>query len=265
MTTLMRALPTLFKVSVARHVAYRAEMTIWILTALLPLIMLALWSAVVAEGSIMGFGEAEVTRYFVATLICRQLTGAWVVWELSFQIRTGGLSAQLLRPVHPLYVYAVWMISAWPFRLAILSPILAMIALWRPDMFLMPDAASLVLFALSIVLAWLLNFLIQCAIGLSSFWVDKADGLYGVWLAVWSICSGYIAPLAMFPEWAQRVLNVLPFRAILATPVEILGGFVTAEHALPLIGIQIIWLVAAAGLVRWMWIRGLQRYGAWGS
>ena len=95
----VRAMPAMFRIGFAELVAYRAEMVVWILSATMPLIMLALWNSVVAEAPIAGFGPTEITRYFAATLVVRQLTGAWLVWHLNWMIRTGGLSAKLLRPI----------------------------------------------------------------------------------------------------------------------------------------------------------------------
>lgn len=261
----LRATPALARISVARHVAYRAEMTIWILTAILPLIMLAMWDAVVGSGSIASYGRDELWRYFAATLICRQLTGAWVVWELSYAIRMGQLSPQLLRPFHPLYAYAVWMITAMPFRIAILSPILVGLAFWRPDLISLPEPAALALFLPSILLAWVLAFLVQCAFGLLAFWVDKSDGLFNMWQAVWALLSGYVAPLAFFPEAMQPVLQVLPFRAMLAAPVELLAGFTSPADAWMDLGLQLFWTAVAALVVRMLWTRGLARYGAFGA
>ena len=262
---LVRALPSLARVSVARHVAYRAEMTIWILTSLLPLVMLALWNAVTEQGDIAGFGQADVARYFVATLICRQLTGAWVIWELSFVIRTGRLSSQLLRPYPPLLVYALWMLTALPFRLAILSPIVGGLLWWRPELFALPSPAGLLLTAMSVALAWTLNFLVQCAFGCLSFWVDKSDGVFGVWQVVWGLLSGYIAPLAFFPNAWHGVLGWLPFRSTLAVPVELLGGFLDPARAGLDLARQAGWVAIAFVVVVVLWQRGLRRYGAFGA
>ena len=265
MIHLLRATPDLFRVSVARHVAYRAEMTIWILTSILPLIMLALWNAVAQDATIAGYGQDEMARYFVAALVCRQLTGAWVVWELNFQIRTGRLSTQLLRPLHPLWVYAVWMLAALPFRVIVLSPLVAAVTLWRPDLFVLPSLAAWPVFAVSIALAWAMSFLIQCVFGLLAFWLDKSDGLFGVWFSAYALLSGYVAPLAFFPDGWQTVLRYLPFRGMLAVPVELLGGFMSPAEALPDLGIQVVWTLIFAGLTRWLWSRGLVRYGAFGA
>lgn len=265
MSSVIRAIPTVAKVSVARHVAYRAEMTIWILTATLPLIMLALWNAVAAQAPVAGFDQVDVARYFVATLICRQLTGAWVIWELSYAIRLGQLSPQLLRPFPPLLHYAVWMVTAMPFRLAILAPIVAAVVWWRPELLGTPDPRLLLLFVPSIALAWTMNFLVQCAFGLLAFWLDKTDGIFGVWQSVWFLLSGYVAPLAFFPPVWQRVLAWTPFRGMLAAPVELLGGFVDVDTARFDLAVAAGWTVAALLLVAGLWRRGLARYGAFGA
>lgn len=262
---LLRALPTLVRVSVARHVAYRAEMTIWILTATLPLIMLALWTSVVAGQDIAGFGEAEVARYFVATLIVRQITGAWIVWELSWSIRQGSLSPHLLRPFHPLIQWAVWVLVAIPFRLAVLFPVVALLAAWRPELVALPSAVQAAQFGLAVALAWVLSYLVQCAFGLLAFWLDKSDGLYDMWLAVWGILSGYVVPIAFFPPLAREVLGWLPFRAMLGLPVELLGGFLSPEEAWPALALSAAWTGVAWVVVAVLWRRGLVRYGAFGA
>ena len=56
---MLRATPTLVRVGFARTIAYRAEMTIWILTALMPLVMLALWNAVAKDSPVAGYNQAQ--------------------------------------------------------------------------------------------------------------------------------------------------------------------------------------------------------------
>ena len=45
----LRAYPTLVRVGFAESVAYRAEMLVWMLTMTMPLVSLALWSAISAS------------------------------------------------------------------------------------------------------------------------------------------------------------------------------------------------------------------------
>lgn len=262
---LLRALPTILRVSVAQHVAYRAEMTIWILTATLPLVMLALWNAVLGEAPLGGYGKAEIARYFVATLVVRQITGAWIVWELSYAIRQGTLSTRLLRPFPPLVESGLTIASAVPFRLIVLAPILAGVLVWRPELVALPSGLQAVQLVLALVIAWLLAYLVQVAFGLLSFWLDKSDSLFEMWMAVWGLLSGYVAPLAFFPEAAQAVLRWLPFRAMLGVPVELLGGFLPAEQAWGELAVGAGWVAVLWTLVAVLWSRGLVRYGAVGA
>ena len=261
----LRALPDVARVSFARLIAYRAEMAIWILSSMLPLVMLALWNTVTAQAPVAGFGQAEIARYFVAALIVRQLTGAWLIWQLNGDIRTGALSAQLLRPAHPFFTYAVWMLTALPMRLVILSPVVGAVLVWKPELLHLPDPVTLLLLIPAVLLAWMMEFLVQGLFGMLAFWLDRTDGLFGIWLGIWLVLSGYIAPLSVFPEWSQPLMAWLPFRGMLAVPVELLGGFLSPQQALLDIARQGLWVVLLTTLSATVWRRGLARYGAFGA
>jgi ABC-2 type transport system permease protein len=114
----IRALPTLLRIGVAETVAYRAEFIVWMLTSTMPLINLALWSSVAKEGGeFAGYTSAKFTAYFLGALIVRNLTGNWVAWQLSEEIRMGILNMRLLRPIHPFIAYAASQSAALPLRL----------------------------------------------------------------------------------------------------------------------------------------------------
>jgi ABC-2 type transport system permease protein len=246
-------------------VAYRAEMVVWVLTATLPLFLLALWDAVLVDGSVAGFGRAEIARYFAATLLVRQLTGHWIAWELAYEIRQGQLSARLLRPLHPLWSAYVWAIAAQPWRVAILSPLLVVLTFWRPELLAWPGAPHAAAFVVSVFLAFTLSFLVQATFGSLAFFIDKADGAFGVWFAVWTVASGYVAPLAFFPDAVVTAFRWLPFRAMLGVPVEILAGVLPDEALLPALAGQAAWVAVGWWTLDRVWRAGLARYGAFGA
>ena len=98
----LRAYPTLLRVGFADAVAYRAEMLVWMLTTTMPLVSLALWSAVAPTAPVGRFTPARsFAAYFLATLVVRQLTGSWVVWEMNQEIRSGALSQPAAPPDPP--------------------------------------------------------------------------------------------------------------------------------------------------------------------
>jgi ABC-2 type transport system permease protein len=260
---LIRILPVMTRIAFAELSAYRGEMLIWILTTSLPLVMLALWEAAAQSGPIQGFAASDFARYFAFTLVIRQFTGAWLLWELNHQIRTGSLSPLLLRPLNPLYNNLIQTLCAIPFRMGVLLPILAMFAWFRPEIARTPSLTQLLFGLLSLCLAFCLSWLIQACMGLLSFWFEQSTGLFTFWLVLYSLFGGYVIPLDLLPQIAHTIANYLPFQATLAAPVELLLGL-RADPGRTLL-VQGAW-VALFGTLAWvLWNRGIRRYGAVGA
>lgn len=259
-----RALPTLLRVGIASIVAYRAEMVIWILSATLPLVMMAIWTAATEQAPLGLFGPTEVGRYFTTTLVVRQLTGTWVVWELNFMIRTGSLSASLLRPMNPLVFNLAETIAAIPWRLLVLTPIATVLLLWKPEMMVNPGLDRILAFFLSVVLAFLVSWLVQVLFGLAAFWIDQSQGVFSVYFAVWAFLSGYVVPRAFLPPGIDEVARWLPFYATLGAPVDLLNGDPSRSVA-GVLSVQAGWVVVLLVAAAWVWRIGVRRYGAVGA
>ena len=137
-----RAFPTLLRVGVSEVVAYRAEFLVWILTTNMPLVMLAIWHAVAADGPVGRFDQRAFTAYYLGVLAVRLLTSNWVVWQLSMEIRDGTLSAKLLRPIHPIFALAAEHLSAVPMRAAVISPVVAILIYSGWDRLLRHDTVA---------------------------------------------------------------------------------------------------------------------------
>lgn len=259
---LVRAWPALQQVAFSGMVAYRAEMIIWVLSATLPLVMLSLWSSAAAAGPIDGWDQIGFTRYFAVNLVVRQLTGAWIVWELNWQIRQGELSPRLLRPVHPLAFNLAETLAALPFRAAVILPLVAVIALWRPAVLFWPEPAAAAGFAASVLLAFFAAWSVQAIFGMLAFWFQQSMGFWSAWFAIWALFAGYFVPLDLFPEGMVAIVRWLPFYSTLGAPIDVLLGRVPI---LATLGLQAAWvLVLGAGLGS-MWRAGIRRYGAVGA
>jgi ABC-2 type transport system permease protein len=260
-----RAFPTLFKVGLAEIVAYRAEFLVWILTTNMPLVMLAIWQAVAAEGPVGRFDGATFTAYYLSILIVRLLTSTWVVWQMSMEIRDGTLSARLLRPLHPLYAYAAQHLAGVPMRALVVSPIIVALVIFAGGRLALHDPALIGTFALSLLGAWLLIFFTMVLVGALAFFVDSAIAVFELWLAVHAIFSGYLIPLEMLPAWIGRVAAVLPFRFMLAFPVEILVGLLGRAAAVQQLAVQWGYVLVLFALAMLVWRRGVRRFAAFGG
>ena len=261
----LRALPTLVRVGLAEAVAYRAEMLVWLLSTTMPLVMLALMSAVAREGPIGRFGQADFTAYYLAALVVRLMTGAWVIWEVNFEIRQGTLAYRLLRPLHPLVAYAAENVGAMPMRLALVVPLAAAAVVIAGPSHLTHDPLLLAILPVAVVGAWLITFLAMAVIGALAFYVESSGALFEVWLGLFGVFSGYLIPLELFPRWLAAAARFLPFRYMLAFPVEMVVGMTPRGAALAELGVQWLFVAVLALAARAIWRMGLRRFAAYGG
>ena len=261
----LKAIPTLLRIGLAEAVAYRAEMLVWLLSTTMPLVMLSLMSAVAREGPIGRFGQSDFTAYYLAALVVRLLTGAWVIWEVNFEIRQGTLAFRLLRPVHPLVAYACENVGAMPLRLAAALPIAIIAVLVAGPEHVTGDPVLLAVFPLSIVGGWLIMFLAMSLIGALAFFVESSGSLFEVWLGLFGVFSGYLVPLELFPRWLEAAARFLPFRYMLAFPVEMIVGMTARGAALAELAVQWAFVALLALAARAAWRLGLRRFAAFGG
>lgn len=257
--------PPLLRVGFASAVAYRGEFLVWILSTNMPLVMLLLWSAVAAEAPVGRFGEAEFAAYFLATLVVRLLTGAWVGWELTFEIRQGTLAMRLLKPVHPFFVFAVENVAALPMRALVALPIAIAALLWVGAGQLASDWANWIVAPVAIALAWLITFAAMALIGTLAFFWESSLSIFSVWMGFYFVFAGYTIPLELLPDWLWAAARWSPFRFLLSFPVEVMLGLVEGGAMWSGLAVQAAWVLAFAAAAQATWRAGLRRYAAYGG
>ena len=186
---LLRALPTLARIGFAEAAAYRAELFIWMLATTMPLIMLPLWHAVAEEAPIQGFGQARFTAYFLAAFVVRQVVGAWASWTINYEVRSGGLSARLLRPLHPVWMYATENLASVPVRAAFALPIGVVAFFVVEGGHVARDATSWLIVPVALSGAWAIAFLAHIIIGALSLWMHQSIKLMDLWQAGFSLSA----------------------------------------------------------------------------
>ena len=122
-------------------------------------------------------------------------------WEE--RIREGELSAQLLRPLHPLH-YDLAYFAGWKVVVIVLwLPIAVVLALRLPPD-ARPDAArQCVAFAIAIWGAYLIRTMLQWALGLVTFWTTRGGPIFELYITAELLLSGRLVPLALMPDGSQ--------------------------------------------------------------
>lgn len=266
MKSLLFTYRRLIAASWALALEYRAQGLLWILSFFFPLIMMAVWLAVVREaGPVAGWDAPDFVSYYVAAAVVEHLTSAWILWDWDNDIRTGDLSTRLIKPMDPLHHYISSLFGWKIFILLVLVPPVALAAWLLPVINYPLTLARFVAFALALVLGFAMSIAMSVAFAMISFWSTQTRNLYSLWLGVGQFLSGWIVPLALFPPALRTLAAWLPFRATLGLPVEILMGRLTpAETALGF-AVSLAWIAFFLIVYRALWSRGLRRYEAVGG
>jgi len=262
----LKALPTLLRVGVAETVAYRAEFLVWILTTTLPLVMLGLWSSVASEQAFAGYREADFVAYYLATLMVRNLTGSWVAWQISEEIRGGVLAMRLLRPIHPFIAYGASHLAAIPFRTLVALPVALVLLVSSGASALTTEPLQLALIAPSIALGWLITYAMMFGIGALAFHLTKTMAIANLYFGAFVPLSGYLMPLPMMkPAWLATLASYTPFPSMLYTPVVLITRHLTSGEVRDLLLMQLGWATAATAGALWLWRMGIEKFEAVGS
>lgn len=263
----IRAFPTLLRVGVAETVAYRAEFLVWILTTTLPLVMLGLWTTVASEnhGMFAGYTSSQYVAYYLANLIVRNITGSWVAWQISEEIRQGTMAMRLLRPIHPFVAFAASHIAAIPFRGVVALPIALLLLVSSGGSSLTTSPVQLAMLVPSIALAWIVTFAILFAIGALAFWITKSFAIFTLYFGLYNLLSGYLLPIKIMPAWITTIADYSPFPAMLSSPVRIMTEDLGTRGTLEIVATQAGWAVATIALALYVWRLGVKRFEAVGG
>jgi ABC-2 type transport system permease protein len=260
----LRALPTLLRIGVAETVAYRAEFLVWVLTATQPLIMLALWTSVSREKAFAGYSSADFVAYFLGCLIVRQLTGNWVAWQISEEVRSGTMAMRLLRPLHPFFAYAASHAAAIPLRSIIALPVAFVLLASSGASVVTTDPVQLALLIPSIALAWMITFAMLFSIGALAFFLTQTMAIANLYFALFSLLSGYLMPLPLLGG-IGRLATWLPFHSMLSAPVELMTRSLDREQLTLLLGRQLGWTTITLTAALVLWRAGVRRFEAVGG
>ncbi len=241
---------------------YRAELFLWALSGSLPLILMGVWTQAAQSGQ-FGLEPLDFARYFLTVFLIRQFTVVWVIWEFEKEVVEGRLSPRLLQPLDPVWHHVASHFAERFARLPFAIALVAIFFMLYPQAFWIPSLGNFLLFVVTVILAFVLRFLIQYTFALFAFWTERASAIESFWFLFFLFFSGMIAPLEMFPPVARAVVQWTPFPYLIHFPAAILIGLPEniGRGFLMMLG----WVLLFFVLNRWLWRRGLKQYSGMGA
>ena len=251
----LRARRSMARTAFRSLVAHQVSFVFGLLaTAFAVLSMLYLWRAVLADGPIHGFDWPHMRAYLLVTFVAGSLVSSYVDYRMAGRILQGDVAMDLVRPVGyqdarfaEALGFAVYEVTTGIAVAAVAAVVFGGIPA--------PARGALAAFLVSAVLVMPLRFGIVYASGLLVFWTQNYIGVQAARIAVVTLCSGALVPLAFFPGWAQDVLTYLPFAGMASTPALVYVGQLSGGDAWRAVGVQAFWVVGLWLLGRGLWSR----------
>ncbi len=187
-----------------------------------------IWKAVYQDGDstlvINGFTFSEMVTYITIGWIARSLYFSDIDEEIAQLVRTGQVSIYLLRPVHFHGIMLSEAFGGLLFRLSLFTLPISFVLLLLYPVALPYSFTHGVFFIIATAISFFVFAEINFLLGLVCFASKSIEGIMRAKYFFIQLFSGLLLPIAFFPDWIRGYIELLPFKLIAATPLEIYLG-----------------------------------------
>ncbi len=221
-----------------------------------------LWKAIYASAGtdvVNGMTFSDTLIYLVLATALYSFTEMYTVWEMGRAIQSGKIVLDLLKPME-YRSYLFWSYSGsfvTNFCTTFLPTFIAVCIVTHGAV---PLGINLLYFAVSVVMAIVINYSIDYLVGTICLFTESIWGINIMKQVVVLLLSGATIPLAFFPDTLRRVAYFLPFQSIYNAPLTILlDRSARPETVLPVLGLQLFWCVLMVLLSKLFWKASLRQ------
>lgn len=248
----MRMYWELAKKSFQQQFAYRAATLAGLFTnsvfgVMLSFVYLALFWDQPTDASVQGFNrESTVTYTWIGQALIMPVW-FWGWWQIVDTIRSGTVVMDMLKPMD---YFSYWLSRDLGRSLAhvLLRAVPTLVIGQLLFGLVWPESWERGLaFIISVPFAVVISFCMRFMLNLWGFWLLDHRGIASVMFVLTGVFTGHLLPIAWYPPAFRDMLNMLPFRSMLMTPVELWLGQIDIATGLSL---QVFWTVVMVGLAR---------------
>lgn len=268
----MRKYTHVINIGIQNTLVYRVNFLIRASFGLIPLLAtIHLWRAIydgaAPDATIAAYTLSQMVSYYLIATVVDALTAVTEDdWQIAADIRDGNISQFILKPIDYLsYRLCLFLSGRLIYTLVAALPVALFITAQREHFVLPPDGGTLVVFALSVVLTGLLQFLMSFTMALLAFWVLEVSTFIFILFAFEYLAGGHLFPLDILPPVLSQILSFTPFPYQMFFPISIYLGRVTGPQLWLGLAMQACWVGIMFLVAQAVWRRGIHRYSAVGG
>jgi ABC-2 type transport system permease protein len=204
-----------------------------------------LWNSIFTHAEVIrGMTFNETFLYVGLGSSVFVLLKTYTDWFIHGDIREGTIANYLIKPVEVGTYYMFSSMGLFLFNLTVITiPTFLLLAFVFKVQFTI--GPGLIVFPISIFLAYLITFYLDYFIGLFGFYTESVWGISTTKEIIITVFSGALIPLQFFPDAIQKVLYWLPFQAMFHTPITMITrpnqGW---DVFMTMLGVQLFWVAA---------------------
>lgn len=245
----------------------REEVLIWVILEGVPvLIMSWLWLANQSQLANLHISVGSLVTYYTLIFIISRVTGFYFDETMQSRIREGTFSSFLLRPWSLFSMLLSQNLGGKLFNtFFLLIPVLAFIYLLFGSHLLVTLDWRIVLFFLSLIPAYLIQFCLSLIVVAVAFFWEQSFSLIHLRWVMETVFGGYALPLYLYPKFLSNFASFLPFKYVYFLPANIYSSQLDVMGSLQQILYSCLWVVCLYLLANLIWRKGLNRYSSVGG
>ena len=241
------------------HATAVYQLDFWLRVASTPILMYGmrwLWITLYSQRpGAFGVSLQQMVTYAVLSMAIGNLFYTGPQFYMSRQVRSGAIDTDLLKPLDFHFHMLARSTGEMLFRVIVIALPAMLLGFFLFDLQLPATLQSGFLFIVTLVLGYLVNFHLDFLLGSIGLVTLEVHSIGWAFEATARFFSGQFVPLWLFSGVLGVVANILPFRAIAATPLSIYAGVLKDGALLQALGFQLLWLIVLLMLSRWLWGR----------
>jgi ABC-2 type transport system permease protein len=270
---------TMLAICLEERLVYRGDFVLGTLMRFLPIVtQVFLWTAVfgaTSSGAIAGYSRNDIVAYYLLTMVSRAFSSMpGLASGISRSIRDGSIKKYLVQPVDYVgYLLAARIAHKLVYYAVAILPFAGVFLFCREYFTPIPDWTTILAFALSLVLSFLLGFFMEATLGMLGFWFLEVSSIVFAYMLVQYMLSGHMFPLDMLRGIPTGVTGVsvadvvrfLPFEYTAYFPAAVWLGKVQGMELVRSLLVEAAWVLVMIIACRIAWWRGTWRYSAFGG
>ncbi len=248
---MLKSMLALGKMQFNQYNIYKSNFYLFTLNRIVEIVVyIFVWQAIYYQtGDAGGYTINQMITYYILVFTLSSLSCWGVNEDIAYSIRNGNINKELLNPLSYFQYYFGINIGEMAFAMVIGVATFAICSLFW-GITLPVSFIHFLLFVVVILLGIPVTFFFTMIIGLVGFYSSSIWGMQILRKSIISIFSGLIAPITLFPHWFQVIANVLPFKELIYTPINIWLGQVSMNDIVLVIIKQVIWIGILYGIAK---------------